>query len=196
MKNKYYGDKRDLVKWGTLVHLCGIHNLHAIIQVAFLRADDPLLGLNGPDGTFQLPAQVWAHFRNIIKIKELQMPGIDIVVIDHIFDPNQRSVYARHVISNFSEIKQPGRLLFLDPDTGISPARTKPEHVTKAEIKEYWDALNPGDCLVLYQHAQRTTDWRDNCKTQFEAACGNVQANIYDCPDIAHDVAFFAALKQ
>jgi len=37
MKDTWYGDRRDLVKWGTLVHLARSEQIMTVIQVAFLR---------------------------------------------------------------------------------------------------------------------------------------------------------------
>ncbi|MGD0886140.1 MAG: hypothetical protein ABSA46_14945 [Thermodesulfovibrionales bacterium] len=193
MKNEYYGDKRDLVKWGTLVHLCQAHKLHTVIQVAFFRQKDTLPTLSSTQGTFKLHNAVWEHFRNIRKIKELRILGIN--VIDHIFNPTNRSAYTKHVISVIEGIKSPGRLVCLDPDTGIAPTNVKSEHVTEEEIKKYWDVIDKGDCLVLYQHARHVHDWQSLCKNQFMEACDISEAETYNCPEIAHDVAFFAALK-
>ena len=37
MRDKYYTDKRDLIKWGVLLHLAEEYSLQRIIQVAYLR---------------------------------------------------------------------------------------------------------------------------------------------------------------
>ena len=48
MQDEWYGDKRDVIKWGTLVHLAHRHAIRAIIQVAFLRlSDKPRLESDG-----------------------------------------------------------------------------------------------------------------------------------------------------
>ncbi len=37
MRDKYYAHKRDLIKWGVLLHLAEEYSLQKIIQVAYLR---------------------------------------------------------------------------------------------------------------------------------------------------------------
>ena len=44
MQDTWYGDHRDVVKWGTLVHLARSEEIRTIVQVAFLRcAQHPTL---------------------------------------------------------------------------------------------------------------------------------------------------------
>jgi hypothetical protein len=41
MRTIWFGDRRDLLKWGLLVHLAHEKQLKTIIQVPYLRKDDP-----------------------------------------------------------------------------------------------------------------------------------------------------------
>ena len=38
MRDLYYADNRDLVKWAVLVHIAHTHKLRSIIQVPYWRA--------------------------------------------------------------------------------------------------------------------------------------------------------------
>ena len=37
MRDTWYGDRADLVKWGTLIHLAQREKLGRVVQIAFLR---------------------------------------------------------------------------------------------------------------------------------------------------------------
>jgi len=39
VKDKWYGDKRDLVKWGILLTLAKMFSARRILQVAYYRPD-------------------------------------------------------------------------------------------------------------------------------------------------------------
>src|SRR5271169_3122065 len=41
MRDRWYGDNRDLVKWATLLHLAHTNRVGTILQVAMYRADKP-----------------------------------------------------------------------------------------------------------------------------------------------------------
>jgi len=72
VRDTWYADKRDLVKWGTLAHLAERHSLAAIVQVAYLRLGtrDPLKE-GGREIPTPLPQEVWAFFRDVTAVCSL-----------------------------------------------------------------------------------------------------------------------------
>jgi len=88
------------------------------------------------------------------------------------------------------------KVVFLDPDTGIEPKNPGSTHVLLSEITDVWTWLKRKDWLVLYQHAFRQKGWQERQCGKFEKACNNTPAQIFQCPGLAHDVAFFAARRD
>ena len=89
MRDCWYADQRDLVKWASLIHLAQSSRSDAILQVAFYRPEDelPKLFLNGDSVPF--PPAVYSHFRNVDHIKTLEaasLAGLRIEVFKDIFD--------------------------------------------------------------------------------------------------------------
>jgi predicted methyltransferase len=61
MQDQWYGDKRDLVKWGTLLELAHKYKVNQILQVLYHRSNtwNPI----EIDGDFvPIPAEVIQHF--------------------------------------------------------------------------------------------------------------------------------------
>jgi len=199
MQNTWYGDHRDVVKWGTLVHLAQLEEIWTIVQVAFLRsAKPPPIDTDGVE--VEIPKEVWKHFRDVDRIHDLECPlGLEIVLVDHVIDqdlfPQRRKQYIQQVadcLRNHADSK----VVLLDPDTGIEPERATSKHVKITEIQEIWEALSSGDWLVIYQHAFRDKKWREKSRIKFAQACGTQDVKTFQAPKIASDVAYFAAKKE
>lgn len=193
MKDSWYGDSRDLVKWGTLVHLAHREGIERVVQIAFLRKEERPYLRTGR-GEFRLAEEVWEHFRNVESVKHLgNSKGFDITVIAWPFDPAHRQGYVEDVAAVLRR-EHKNKVVLLDPDTGIEPRQAKPEHIKKVEIRQVWDALNEGDWLVLYQHRFRMKDWRDQRRRELEHVCMR-EAKVFESREMAQDVVFFAARK-
>lgn len=155
MQGLWYGDRRDLVKWGTLIHLAKANGIYWIFQVAYLRH----LKLKTEEKDIELPKEVWNHFSDLRHIKSLgDATGLEIIVLDQTFNPLKRHYYISSISLNLKEIKTQ-KIVFLDPDTGIAPKKAKAEHVTEEDMKDIWAVLLNDDLLVVYQHANRTKTW-------------------------------------
>ena len=59
MKDIWYGDEGDVVKWSVLLHLARSEGLRLIVQVAFFRHEEP--ALETPDCEVDIPDEVWEH---------------------------------------------------------------------------------------------------------------------------------------
>lgn len=197
MRHQWYGDNRDLIKWGVLVHLAQSKGLKRIIQVAYFRHDLPRPRLECDDKSVSIPDIVYKHFRDINDIYRLSdNSGIEIKVIDNLYETKQRDAYTSIVLDRITAAKGFPILVFLDPDTGIAERNTKPEHVTPAEVRQIWDALKPSDWLVLYQHRFRDKQWAEIKRSEFERAIGTGKIETFRAEKKITDVVFLCAAKM
>jgi len=192
MKDIWYADKRDIVKWSGIVYLCSEQGVKNVLQIAYYRRQQwPKLIFDKAD--INLPKQVIKHFRDIEDINRLALSmGLTIEVVKKEFSHNTRTSYHRHVCEVISAMKEQ-KIVFLDPDVGLAPNRGEAKHVRPAEITMIWQSLNPQDFLVLYQHRFRSHDWVEIRGNQLAMACG-VGANrvgMWSAEQIAKDVVFF-----
>jgi len=196
MRDKYYSDDRDLVKWATLVYIASEHGLRTILQVPYWRPEKVHPHFNFMGKRVPVSSKVWTFFRNIHSITRLGPEiGLSITVIDKEFDPEQRQAYVSEIITRIEHAGRP-LALFLDPDTGLQPKRCLPEHTAITEIQELWPVLKPCEWLILYQHARHTLDWSESVANELSLLCGDVKANIVRSDDVGKDVAFICVQKE
>ena len=193
MKDIWYADKRDLVKWATLAHLARRDSLQLIVQVPFRRSSE-LPVLQTGNGEIAIRREVWDFFRNVKAVEALG-PRIRrrIVVLDRKFVPQQRKKYRQSVVKAVREFAEP-KVVLLDPDIGIEPEKATPEHATVEDVKAVWNVLNARDWLVLYQHKWRQKDWCEKARSRFSAACEDPPVEGFRSR-AAPDVVFIAARK-
>jgi len=199
MRNQWYGDNRDLVKWGVLLELAGRYRARHILQVLYLRPSTwERLEIDGVK--VELAAAVVQHFRQVTSVSAIQCPAEVEVVSENFGDRREYLQIVLQRIRKRPEAKLPG-IVFLDPDTGLEPpGKARPEHVLESELQKVWQALRPGDVLVLYQHQtnRNGTPWAKPKKKQFEGALGirKGSARLAQPDRIAPDVAFFFIEKD
>jgi hypothetical protein len=194
VKDTWYADQRDLVKWGTLVHLAESDSLAAIVQVAYLRPGKRATLLNG-SGEVPISPTVWSFFRDVTAVRSLgELLHRRVVVIDRRFMPQRRRQYRQAVVESVRSVEGP-KIVLLDPDTGIAPARASGKHVTAEDITAVWEALQPGDWIAVYQHRSRSKTWKQDARDRFAAVCGDNSVQVYTAPEIASDVLFLAKRK-
>ena len=195
MRTQWYGDNRDVVKWGALVHLARRERRSTILQVALFRPDGDQTKLSTARGVVPLPAEVCRHFRDLDDIQRLAASsGLLIEVLKTPF--TKRSNYFASVVSRIRELAGEPLVVFLDPDIGVAPQVPGLEHVTSDELSMTFDAMKPRDALVCYQHARRRKDWRGVTRRGFAKA---LDVQTYDIEvfesALAKDVVLFAAVK-
>lgn len=209
MRDWWYGDKRDVVKWGTVVVLGRRLSISTVLQVALYREDrlNYRLAINGATKTTEpVPIEVVRHFRNIDHIRRLAEDTK--LRIDIHKDPFQwrreyrtredfRKAYFAKLTRRIRQYQQPV-IVFLDPDTGIAPENYSYEHVTPQEIRLVLGAMKAGDVLLFYQHARLGDgQWLDSTRDDFRQAVGaDVPINTITCNEIAKDVAFFVVERS
>lgn len=195
MRNKWYGDKRDVVKWSVLIQLANIKAASRILQIAYFREDDlNHIEMDGND--YDIPTEVMAHFRDIRRIHVLPS-HVKVTIFDKVIaDRNDYLDKANEFISSFKEERC---IVFLDPDTGLEPTSHNLNHVLDKEAKAYWDMLKHFDVLALYQHqTNRNGDaWEEPKRMQFEDAIGvsHGLVKIGRGLHVARDVVLFYAQK-
>ena len=198
MRDIWYSDKRDLVKWGGLVHLCNLEQINIVLQVVYYRKNNfPKLSFG--DDQVDLPAEVTNHFRDLEDVRRLgTRTKITIRVLKDDFVHSSRRTYTLKVCDEIAKIKEQ-KIIFLDPDTGLAPETCKPEHVRVDEVAHIWNSLTSNDLLVFYQHRfwPKKGDWREIRKEQFADACKvDVRyVKTWHSKAIADDVIFFYIKK-
>jgi hypothetical protein len=196
LKDQWYGDNRDLVKWGVLLRLAAIYRAGKIIQVAYSRPSHwDALDIDGK--SHPLPRPVIEHFRDIRNIVRLTTdPEIQVVVSAF----SNRPAYSEEVLEIVAEPSGPARIVFLDPDTGLAPRKPDLAHVLDEEVTDIWKSMRKGDVLVFYQHQTNRNGkpWIEPKREQFERAIGQARgtAKVAHAPAIARDVVFFYARKN
>ena len=191
MRDKWYSDNRDLVKWGVLLQLAELHNMATILQVAYYRPtpwDEKGIEIDGR--AYPLPLEVVNHLRNINNIRALS-PCV--TVLDALYE--DRAEYLRCILQAIGRLPKKPAIVFLDPDIGLEPGKPKPEHVLETELGQIWGALRPRDLLVFYQHQTNRNGqpWVPQKRAQFEKAIGLEPggSKLAQGRGIARDVAFF-----
>jgi hypothetical protein len=92
-------------------------------------------------------------------------------------------------------------LVFLDPDTGIEPQKSKAgsEHLRKSDIAQVCKLLHAGEKLVVYQHASRTENWQKIWTERLAPLAdemGTTLSEPYYEEKTAKDVCFFIFTKK
>jgi hypothetical protein len=197
MRDQWYGDKRDLVKWGVLLTLARDHAADRILQVTYFRPSEwPPLEIDGQERP--VPEAVLRHFRDIRNVKTLSAgPRIEVVETPFV----DRQKYSEVILEAIAQRPADETLVvFLDPDTGLAPRTADFKHVLDFELSEIWQHMVPGDVLVFYQHQtnRNATPWIEPKREQFEKALGLSPgtAKVATGLAIANDVAFFYSCKR
>jgi hypothetical protein len=196
MRDQWYGDKRDLVKWGVLLSLAADHDADRILQVGYFRPSVwPPLQINGQERA--VPEAVLRHFRDVRSVTALTTtPRIEVVGAPFV----DRRKYADAVLGALAQ-RSTGEtcVVFLDPDTGLAPRNGGLVHVLDSELSEIWQHMPLRDVLVFYQHQtnRNATPWIQPKREQFERALGLPigTAKVATGTAIANDVAFFYVCK-
>jgi hypothetical protein len=196
MKDQWYGDARDLVKWGVLLYLANAYSTKRILQVAYFRPSKwNRINIDGQE--HHIPQSVVTHFRSLHNIEKLSSE-LQIEVLDSLFD--NRDTYLKNIAEAIGG--QHPCIVFLDPDTGLQPPSSSPkfDHVLDSELKYIWDKILVSDVLVFYQHQTNRNgqDWIIPKRKQFEDALGLPygSAKVAYGPKIASDVAFYYCRKE
>jgi len=195
MKDIWYGDNRDLIKWSVLLHLARKYQAKKILQIAFYRKSDfksfEIDGVN-----HSLPEEIINHFRRIKNIETLKLE-IQVHVFDTVLD--DRKVYLSESLKFIKRFQDSNAVVFLDPDTGLEPKRPGLQHVLELEAKTIYDNLTRGDVFVFYQHQTNRSGkpWIEPKREQLARALNRELTNLKIAYGqlVARDVAFYYCTK-
>ncbi len=209
MRNEWYGDKRDFLKWPSLLHLVQREGIRRIFQIAMCTDAGPtypeITTLDGQivqcQAVTTLVADHFHHHNDLRGITALGGHlGINIVVWSYPFTHATRGRYFARVLAEIqaSETRTARTVWFFDPDTGIEPSSgANKKHVKLQELQDAFEAMQPGDCLVCYQHAKREINWRSQIRERLSKKLGIAQARVeVFTSDYASDVIILAVEKQ
>jgi hypothetical protein len=210
MRNQWYGDKRDLMKWGTLIHLAGDDPAVRILQVLMMRPDaerdSSLTERKAHVVTpHSMPARVSDYFRRFRHVRDIVHLDTRIGVYDKPFPgkdqgtcQDRRTHYFAATCQWIGRFREKRRVVLVDPDTGIKQERRTWRHIEPKELHCLYDELNPGDMLILYQHALHRRNWVRMTLTQFAEAIGvrRGEVRVFQCRKPPCGVALFAATRN
>lgn len=197
MRDIWYGDGRDLIKWGVLLRLARAYRAGAVLQVAYYRPSEfGRLMIDGQE--HDIPREVIGHFRDLSAIRSIASE-VRVTVFDDPFE--DRATYQKALLGFLAALPQERRIVFLDPDTGLEPSTSTPtlKHVLRSEVRAVWDAMKVGDVLAVYQHQTNRSGqaWTDPKRAQLAEAL-NLPKNMVKVgsgPAIARDVVLFYAQR-
>jgi hypothetical protein len=201
MQDQWYGDKRDLVKWGTLLELARKYQVTQILQVLYHRSNiwHPIEidgDVDGKPESVPIPDEVIQHFRDTKSICNLNS-SVPVQVLGETFS-SDRERYLQYIAGEIQTRKRIKKIVFLDPDTGLEPRGGRPNlnHVLESELEKIWNTLSDGDVLVFYQHQPRIPDWINTKMRQFAEVIRVPNAKRAYAQSTAPDVVFFFAQKK
>jgi hypothetical protein len=198
MKDRFYGDNRDLVKWGGIVHICHEKSIRTVLQVAYYRKDEWGETINFNGKSIALPGEVIKHFRDIQDITRLgRRAKLRILVFGIEFSKAKREAYCRRVLNRIKSVNHMNqrKMVFLDPDTGLAPEKCEAEHVTEGEVRQIWESLSrkDKDVLVFYQHNTHSNGWEESNRKKLSKWCrvGQKRVKMWSAKEIAGDVVLY-----
>ena len=195
MRDRWYGDDRDVVKWSAVVHLARREAIGDVLYAALYGRGDDWPALATARGPAALPHEVVRHFRDLDDLQRLAAAaGLRIETVKEPFV--DRAAYFRRLCGRLEGRPEPV-LVLLDPDTGLAPdGGAGPGHVASAEVAAVFAALRPGGVLACYQHARRQKDWRGRARRAFANAPGVPSFEVEALrSDLARDVLLLAVKK-
>ena len=201
MKDRWYGDNRDLVKWTVLLAIARKYKITSILQVLYYSPTDwGHIELDGEE--VPVPTELLTHFRDVNSICNLACElRIETFKEPFTNDSTARQNYTESLIQVIRNHKVDPVIVFLDPDTGLEPesGTLNSSHVSKTEVGLVWNALKSGDIALFYQHQDNRAgrEWIERKRTQFANAIKIDIALVKKAhaSSIASDVAFYFIQK-
>ena len=203
MRNEWYGDKRDLIKWPTLLHIAQRQGIGRIFQIAMRTDGEPaypeIIPLGGQVAVVHqdMTAHVVDHFHHHNDLNGIAAVGghfdVEIEVLPDEFTHAGRDDYFAGV-NNTIQMSEIATLWFFDPDTGIEPpSGANQKHLKLTELSNAFELINPGDYLACYQHAWRAENWQMLAVRRLSQHL-HIQENLVEVftSDYARDVIILA----
>lgn len=166
MQNRFYGDRKDVIKWSLA--LGAAQPTSQIVYAAMMRPDDGPQGqdFRVPDASRPEVVQFFDQergvfgpdpaFRVVDRIADLDDR---IHLVGDIYTYDQQMTYFTNLVDGFLPVvDRQHSVVLVDPDNGVrqnGAANNRDARVSPNELALVWQAMNRGDVLIVYQ-----TPWR------------------------------------
>ena len=205
MKNKYFGDTRDLFKYDLILRITrGVVSIHRFLFIPMLTSDDDnsdgsktdyvkaKAGTQNKELMSYLKDCINGDRRNIIEIESyFKSNGIEIYIHKELFiHKNRRDYFGRVKIKK--EFLS-NSLVFVDPDIGLEIRRSKEKHFLYCEAKDIYDYMDGNSILMIYQHFPREDHKEYLCRgaNELKNVTGDLPIYISD-----NEIIFFLLTKS
>ena len=195
MKDIWFGDKRDLIKWSVLLHLADRINADRIVQIAYYRPGDfEEIDIDGE--RIEIRREVKSHFRDIRSIMRIGS-SVKITVFDRPFE--ERRSYLEAAIEFIRKYSKERCVIFLDPDTGLQSKKPDFKHVLENEVRLIWGTLKENEIFAFYQHQTNRSGepWVEQKREQLARALGVDMSSVKvaSAKGVISDVVLFYCQK-
>ena len=195
MRDIFYADKRDLVKWSVLLRLAALNGIQRILQIAYYRwSNFERIIIDGEE--HDIPEEVIDHFRNIRNAEKINSDVKVSILCEEFINRKKYVEVAVHFVRSYSNERC---IVFLDPDTGLEPQTPTLKHVLASEVWAIWKEIKEADILVFYQHQtnRRGEPWIETKRRELARAIevSTESIKVAHAPLIARDVAFYFIKK-
>jgi|GEM_PF-5028945 len=207
MRDEFYSDGKDVVKWTIINDEAGKHR--PVFYIVMKRPNENKgHGLSHKKVGSEANVAIEEFFqkerlngtKDLKRIKQLEVKGFLEAVIeikDNIYEHSKRCEYFNEVINALNIfLPDTKRIVFLDPDNGIGGKAPNSRHVCIEQMADLWEAMNNGDTLIVYQHQFRDKEWANKRAFMLAAAIDREikQDQIRKFSSV-HDVCFFVVTK-
>ncbi|MDR3608158.1 MAG: hypothetical protein P4M08_12365 [Oligoflexia bacterium] len=184
MRLQFFGDRQDFFKWNALREELRAQDYYLIYVPMFTG----LYGLREGDAGDSFLQQLGSLSERVERFLDEILSNLfreylhqRTKIVTAGYRKSLRESYFLGVLTHVREIRNahPGHplLIFLDPDTGISPESGGDDgHVMEDSLRTLLEALDARDLVLIYQHRQRVTD----NATDFEIRARQL-ARMFEC---------------
>ena len=174
MKNRYFGDNRDLFKYDLIYQIIRAVLVNHFTVIPMLTGNDDKghgekrdrdkarAGKENRDLMSFLDECVAEGRRDIKQLESFfKNQCVKMKVYQKGFSHQQRGDYFKQAENELL----PKSLVLVDPDTGLEVKRSGEKHVLYSEVKSLYEHMDKGSILMIYQHFPRANhpeylNWR------------------------------------
>lgn len=174
MRDQWFGDEGDFVKFRLLRKICGITAQDGgeklSLGVVWYRRETKRTGYLDSTGDYEHEDSElfrrllqWNQEENKRGIRLIERSGLlpDTAWFGCPMEPSKsRTSWLKKALKRVAK----SRVVFLDPDTGLAPTRPTRAHVLFCELRDFC-AQEECPTVVVYQHSRRS-DWEPQVKEQ------------------------------
>lgn len=206
MKNKYFGDIRDLFKYDLISRICHENALtNRVLYIPMLTKNDKKGDGNKNDyskakaGT--LNKKLKCYLKNCIErnrrdIAEIEhyfkSDGLEIYIHYKPFVNREREKYFETLIKEKSQFFSRS-LICIDPDNGLEIKNSNKKHLLYNEVEDIYNKMDVHSILMIYQHFSRESHIKYRCRR-----AKDLEMRTKDCPLQISDneILFFFLTKN